>query len=82
LNTLFTGKKPAVVAAIVAPSSRGSLLKISLIYATEFALNRLVGICVTGADPAGQPVVVVMQTGWSMLPLSILLVGSVGLNVA
>src|SRR5665647_2336962 len=80
LKMFLTGKKPAVVAAVVVPSGSGSLLTMSLIYAAAFALIRLAGICVTGAEPVGQPVVLVMQTGWSRVPVSIPLVGSTGLN--
>jgi hypothetical protein len=78
----LTGKKPDVVAVVVVPSCSGSLLTMSLIYAAELALIKLTGICVTGAEPAGQPPeATVMQTGWIMVPASIPLVGSTGLNV-
>src|SRR5215472_13124840 len=86
----FTGKNPLVVAAVVVPSSSGSLFRMSLIYAAEFALIRFAGIDVTGREPVGQPpLATVMQTGWgtpagvvrSNRPATIPFVGSVGLNV-
>src|SRR5262244_3161406 len=92
----FTGKNPLVVAKVVVPSSSGSLLTISLMYAAEFALIRLAGIDVVGSDPAGQPpLATVMHTGCgtpfglaavagvtrSKRPATMPFVGSVGLNV-
>ena len=90
LKIFFTGKKPAVVVPVVAPSSSGSLLMMSFIYVADTGLIRFAGIDVTGSDPAGQPpLATVMQTGCgtpagvvrSNRPASIPLVGRVGLNV-
>ena len=78
----FAAKKPAVVAVVVVPFDRGSLLTMSLMYAAEFGLIRLAGMLVTGREPAGQTPLTVRQTGWIILPATIPVVGMVGLNVA
>jgi hypothetical protein len=52
-----------------------------LIYSLAIGLIWLCGICVTGAEPAGQPVSPVMQTACGNVPYNIPAVGSVGLKV-
>ena len=81
-TVVVVGHQAEQVAAVVEPLSSGSLLMMSLIYATELGLNKLAGIEVTGAVPAGHPpLATVMQTGWIKLPCTMPVVGSVGLNV-